>query len=183
MSRKRPFGGVFLIACAGMLLTGCASAGGPYNVALSSYHAAMREEILKYQLTLERSDQLIKALEAMTKYATSLPDFKERLHKELLMTPGERRAQLEKDPEAMAILNKNGLTAQEYLIGLPALRMALYWADRYPGFSEDLLEHIRTDPIIFASRYNISFAKANMAQLKPRMEAVDARRPNSHRTR
>ena len=41
------------------------------------------------------------------------------------MTAAERRDSIEKDPKAMAILKQNGQTAQDYLVGVPALRMAL----------------------------------------------------------
>ena len=49
----------------------------------------------------------------------------DRLRKAANMTPGERRAQMEKDPKVMTILKQNGLSPQEYLTGVPALRMAL----------------------------------------------------------
>ena len=70
-----------------------------------------RQETLAYQLTLPRANQLIAAMEAMTKYVVSLPDFQDRVIKSMNMTPAERRAQLEKDPKAMAIVKQNGLTA------------------------------------------------------------------------
>src|ERR1700687_3872341 len=76
---------------------------------------AAGQEILNYQLTLPRANQLITAMEEMTKYLVSLPDFQDRLLKSMQMTSAEQRAQLEKDAKAMAILKQNGLTAQEYL--------------------------------------------------------------------
>src|SRR6185436_9486392 len=84
-----------------------------------------RQEILNYQLTLPRANHLITAMEAMTNYLVSLPDFMERMRKAANMTPAERRAKVENDPKAMAILKQNGLSEQEYLTGVPALRMAL----------------------------------------------------------
>ena len=38
-----------------------------------------RKAILDYQLTMPRANQLIAALEEMTKYVVSLPDFTERV--------------------------------------------------------------------------------------------------------
>ncbi len=78
------------------------------------------------------------------------------------MTPAERLAQIEKDPAAMAILKQNGLTAREYLVGVPALRMALMAA-----------QGATNSPNIVASPANVAFAKANLAQLKPKMDAAD----------
>jgi hypothetical protein len=121
-----------------------------------------RQEILNYQLTLPRANQLITAMEAMTKYVVSLPDFQDRVRKSMTMTPAERLAEIEKDPKAMAILKQNGLTAKEYLVGVPALRMALMIAQGVPSNSN-----------IIASPANVAFAKANLAQLKPKMDAAD----------
>lgn len=58
-------------------------------------------------------------------YVVSLPDFHEQLGKTATMSPAEQLAQVVKDPKAMSILKENGLTAREYMIGVPALRMAL----------------------------------------------------------
>lgn len=120
-----------------------------------------RQAILDYQLTPQRANQLITAMQAMTKYVVSLPDYQERVVKSLKMTPAEQLASIEKDPKAAAILKENGLTAREYLIGVPALRMALLAAQGGAG------------PTIIASPANIAFAKANLAQLKPKMDAAD----------
>ena len=119
---------------------------------------AERQAILNYQLTLPRANQLITAMDAMTKYMVSLPDAKDRMVKWMKMTPPQRLAKLEKDPKAMEILKKNGLTAREYLVGVPTLRMALLAAQGAPSL---------------ASPANVAFAKANLDQLKPRMDAAD----------
>jgi hypothetical protein len=121
-----------------------------------------RQAILNYQLTLPRATQLISAMEAMTKYLVSLPDFQDRMAKSMKMTPAERRAQLEQDQKAMAILKPNGLTAQDYLPGVPTLRMALMMAQGVPA-----------GPTIIASPANVAFAKANLSQLKSKMDAAD----------
>lgn len=123
-----------------------------------------RQEILDYQLTLPRANSLITAMGAMTNYLVSLPDFPDRLRKAMTMTAAERRAQMEKDPKAMAILKQNGLTAQEYLVGVPALRMALLSAQGQAA-----------GPNIVVSPANLAFAKANLAELKPKMDAADGR--------
>ncbi len=121
-----------------------------------------RQEILNYQLTLSRANQLISAMEAMTKYLVALPDFQDRLVKSMKMTSAERRAQVENDPKAMAILKQNGLTAPEYLVGVPTLRMALMVA-----------QGLSPGPNIIASPANVAFAKTNVTQLKPKMDAAD----------
>ena len=121
-----------------------------------------RQDILAYQLTLPRANHLIAAMQAMTQYLVSLPDFQDRVVKSMQQTPAQRRADMEKDSKAMAILKQNDLTAQEYLVGVPALRMALMAAQGGPG-SKDVI----------ASPANVAFAKTHLAELKPKMDAAD----------
>jgi len=121
-----------------------------------------RKAILDYQLTMPRANQLIAALEAMTKYVVSLPDFAERVRKSMQMTPAQQIAQIENDPKAADILKRNQLTAKDYIVGVPALRMALLAAS---GLPESLK--------IIASPANVAFAKANLSVLKPKMDAAD----------
>jgi hypothetical protein len=123
-----------------------------------------RQAILDYQLTLPGAEHLITAMQAMTKYLVSLPDYQERMRKSATMTAADRIAQIEADPKAAAILKQNSLTAKDYLIGVPALRMALMAAQG------------ATAPNIAASPANVAFAKANLAQLKPKMDAADGLR-------
>jgi len=123
-----------------------------------------RQAILDYQLTLTGAEHLIAAMQAMTVYLVSLPDYQERIRKSATMTAADRIAQIEADPKAAAILKQNSLTARDYLIGVPALRMALIAAQG------------TTAPNIVASPANVAFAKANLAQLKPKMDAADGRR-------
>ena len=128
----------------------------------SQVESARRQAILDYELNLKRANQLITAMTEMTKYVASLPDFRERMRKTAAMTPAEQLAQVEKDPKAMSILKENGLTARDYMIGIVALRMAVLAAQGVP-----------TGPRIIASPANIAFAKANLAELKQKMDAVD----------
>ena len=135
-------------------------------VAASLAHAQnlspqQRQAILDYQLTLAGAEQLITAMQALTKYLISLPDYQERMRKSATMTAADRIAQLDSDPKAAAILKQNSLTARDYLIGVPALRMALMAAQG------------ATAPNIVASPVNLAFAKANLARLKPKMDAAD----------
>jgi len=120
-----------------------------------------RQAILDYRLTLTRANQLIPAMEAMTKYLVSLPDLQDRMARWMKMTPAQRLTQVEKDPKAMAILKMNNLTAREYVVGVPALRMALMAAQG------------ATSSAVIASPAHVAFAKANLAQLKPKMDAAD----------
>ena len=120
-----------------------------------------RQAILDYQLTLPGADHLITAMQAMTTYLISLPDYQERMRKSATMTAADRIAQIEKDPKAAAILKQNILTARDYLIGVPALRMSLMAAQGAAA------------PNIVASPANVAFAKANLAQLKPKMDEAD----------
>ena len=137
-------------------------AGSP--VLAQNLSPQQRQAILDYQLTLPRAEHLITAMEAMTKYLVSLPDYQERLRKSATMTAADRIAQLENDPKAAAILKQNSLTARDYLVGVPALRMALMAAQG------------ATAPNVVASPANVAFAKANLAQLKPKMDAADSMR-------
>lgn len=123
-----------------------------------------RQAILDYKLTLPAADHLITAMQAMTNYVISLPDFQERMRKSATMTAAERIAQMEADPKAAAILKQNSLTARDYLVGVPTLRMALLAAQG------------AASPNIAASPQNLAFAKANLAQLKPKMDAADGSR-------
>lgn len=123
--------------------------------------AERRQAILDYPLTLPRANSLITAIGAMTRYVVSLPDYKERMRKAATMTPAENLARVENDPKAMAILKQNGLTAREYLIGVPTLNMAMLAA---AGLNT---------PNIVASPANVAFCKANMAELKPKLDAVN----------
>jgi hypothetical protein len=126
-----------------------------------------RDAILGYELTLGRANQLISAMTAVTQYLVSLPDFRDRLARSAKLTPAERRAQMEQDPKISDILKRNSLSARDYLVGVPALRMALMAA-----------QGVAT-PNIVASPANVAFAKANLAQLKPKMDQADGlgRRP------
>ena len=119
------------------------------------------QAILDYKLTMPLADQLLKAMGPMTAYVASLPDLRERMAKAATMTLAERIAQLEKDPKAMAILKQNNLTAHDYIVGVPALRQAIWLASG------------RNSPNLVASPANMAFAKANLAQLKPCMDAAD----------
>ena len=120
-----------------------------------------RQAILDYHLTLPGAEHLIEAMQAMTKYLVSLPDYQERMRKSATMTAAERIAQLESDAKAAAILKEHSLTARDYLVGVPTLRMALMAAQGGAA------------PNIVASPENVAFAKANLAQLKPKMDAAD----------
>jgi hypothetical protein len=120
-----------------------------------------RKAILDYPLTMDRANHLIPAMEAMSKYVVTLPDYLERVRKSSQMTPTEQVAQMEKDSKAMDILKRNNLTARDYLIGVPALRMAVLAASGITG------------PTLVASPANVAFAKANLSVLKPKLDAVD----------
>jgi len=127
--------------------------------------AERRQQILDYELTMPRATQLLTAIDAMTKYVVSLPDYAERMRKAATMTPAEQLALMEKDPKSAAILKEHHLTAREYLVGVPALRMALMVAQGVP----------QSDRII-ASPANVTFAKAHLAELKPKLDAIDGGR-------
>src|SRR6185503_18975907 len=136
-------------------------AGGPAQADVSKLPPEARRAILSYRLTTRRSNQLISAMDAMTKYLVSLPDAQDRMAAWMKMTPPERIANLEKDPRAMSILRKNRLTPKEYLVGVPTLRMALMAAQGAPS------------PPVIASPANVAFAKTNLAQLKPKWDAAE----------
>jgi hypothetical protein len=120
-----------------------------------------RDAILNFPLTLDRANHLITAMTAVTQHVMSQPDYLTRLAQSATLSPAERIAQMEKDPKVSSILKQENLTARDYLVGVPALRMALLAAQGASG------------PNIVASPANVAFAKANLAQLKPKMDQAD----------
>ena len=145
----------FVVICAGLTAV-------PAVAQTSRTPSQEGQDLFNYPLTLARANQLISAVEAMTKYLVSLPNVQERLLDSMKMTAAERRVQLESDLKAMAILKANGLTAHDYLVGVPALRMALM-AAQGPADA----------PNLAVSPANLAFARANVAQLKPKLDAAD----------
>jgi hypothetical protein len=118
-----------------------------------------RQQILDYKLTMQRANQLIAALPEMSKFVLSLsPEERAKAGK---ATPAERLANTANNPTSAAILKRNGLTASEYLVGVPALRMAMMIAEGMPAQN------------IFASPANVAFVKANLAELKPKWDAAN----------
>jgi hypothetical protein len=122
---------------------------------------AQRDAILGYPLTLERANHLITAMSAITQYLVSQPDYKDRLARSAKLTPAEQAAQMERDPKISGILKSSDLTARDYIVGVPTLRMALFAAQ---GLNS---------PNIVASPANVAFAKTNLAALKPKMDQAD----------
>ena len=137
------------------------SASGSVAAQAGQRSPEARQAILDYQLTMPRAEHLIAAIQEMTKYLVSLPDYQDRMRKSMSLTPAEQAAQMEKDPKAAAILKAHSLTGRDYLVGVPALRMAVMAAQ---GVAM---------PNIIASDANLAFAKANLAQLKAKMDAAD----------
>ena len=128
----------------------------------SNRTAEERQAILDYKLTMARANQLLAAMPDITRYVVSRPDWQSRMAKSAKMTPAERAASMEQDPKVMAILKQNDLTAKDYLAGILALRYAVWLAAGRTG-----------NPDIIASPANLAFAKANLAQLLPKMDAAD----------
>ena len=119
-----------------------------------------RQAILDYQLTLPRANQLMAALPQMTRFVISLP--RETLAKSKDQSLAARISRLDNSEQGMAICKQNGLTAKDYIVGVPALRMALWLAEGMPA-----------NPDIFASPANLAFAKANLAELHPKWIAAE----------
>ena len=130
-------------------------------VAVQAKSPEETQAILDYKLTMPVANQLLSAMGPMTRYVASLPDLRERMARAAKMTLAERVAQVESDPKAMAILKPNNLSARDYIVGVPALRQAIWLASG------------RSAPNLTASPANLAFAKVNLAQLKPRMDAAD----------
>jgi hypothetical protein len=122
----------------------------------------LHQEILAYRLTLPKSHSLITATREMTAHIMGQPDFQVRFLKLMQMTPADQRAEMERDPKAMAILKAHDLTTGEYQVGVPTLRMALAAAQ---GMSSST---------IIASPANVAFAKQHLSVLKPRADSVEA---------
>jgi len=80
----------------------------------------------------------------------------------MTMTTAQQQAEMEADANLVKILKDQGLTAKEYMVGGPALRMAM------------LIAEGNASPNLYASPENLAFAKKNMAVLKPRADSVEA---------
>jgi hypothetical protein len=143
------------------VVLGCALAAPLVHAQMPMSDEA-RKQILAYQLTLPRANQLIAAMAALSKQMVTAPDFKERMPKLMKMSNAERKAEIEKDPKSVAILKEHKLTVDEYLVGVPTLRMAMMMAQGMPASAN-----------VVASPVNVAFAKANLAELKPKMEAAE----------
>ena len=133
-------------------------------LAQSQRSAEQREAILGYKLTKPLADKLLAALPEMTRYVMTKPNVKEILARSATQSLGERIAQTEADPGAAAILTKHGLTAREYLVGVPTLRMAIRRAQSGDAPGSDALT---------VSDGNLAFARANLAELKPKLDAAE----------
>ena len=120
----------------------------------------MRKAILEYPLTLDGANHLLDAIEPMTRRVLALPNAAEVMRRSQKMTLPERIAQTENDAQSMNILRAHQLSARDYVVGVPTLRMALASASA-PG------------DLFVASPANLAFAKANLTTLKPRLDAID----------
>jgi hypothetical protein len=147
-----------------MLLVALASLAVAPVLAQSPPSPEQRQALLAYKLTKPLADKLLAALPEMTRYVVAKPNFKEIVARSAKLSPAERVAQTESDPGAMAILKKHGLTAREYLVGVPALRMAILRAQSGDGAGSDTL---------IVSADNLAFAKANLADLKAKLDAAE----------
>ena len=118
-----------------------------------------RKEILDYQITMSRANQLIAALGELLELPPPDVEARER--------PGERMGsaeRIEKDPRAMDILKKHQLTAKDYTLGMIALQMSMMIAGGTPE-----------SPFVFASPGNIAFVKANLSDLRSKIDGAEAR--------
>ncbi len=124
----------------------------------------LRQAILAYRLTLPLAEKLLAALPEMTRYVMAKPNASELIARARTQSLAERIAQVEADPGAMAILRKHGLGAREYVVGVPALRMALGRAASGEGEGGGL---------VVVSPENLAFARAHLTELKPKLDAAD----------
>jgi hypothetical protein len=124
------------------------------------------QEILDYQLTMPGANRLMSTYSQMARYFADLPVEIRRARTRATMgkhpTLTETITHMEKDPERMAICKRNGLTANDFIVGVRALRMALW-----------LAEGMQASPDVFASPENLTFANANLAQLQPKWHALE----------
>ena len=78
-----------------------------------------------------------------------------------IFPPRRATIELTSPRPATAIPEQDGVTPDKYLIGMPALRMAIMAPQRLAGLD------------ITASAATVAFALANLAQLKPKTGAAD----------
>jgi hypothetical protein len=123
------------------------------------------QAMLDFKLSMPMCNQLLSAMGPMTRYVASLPNLKERMARAATQTLAQRAAEVEKDPKAMGILKQNNLTARDYIVGVATMRQAIWLASGRGGAG------------MVASPANLAFAKANLADLKPRMDAADGMPP------
>jgi len=102
-----------------LFLLALSFASGQKPATTSAMSPDVRKEILAFELNMPRADHLISALPLMSRFFMSQSP-------EILATWGKlsvakKIANLEKSPQAMANLKPYGLTAKEYIVGVPAL--------------------------------------------------------------
>ena len=121
---------------------------------------------LDYQLTMPGANQLMSTYSQMARYFADLPAEIRRARTRATMgkhpTLTETITRMETDPERMAICKRNGLTANDFIVGVRALRMALW-----------LAEGMQANPNVVASPANLAFANANLARLRKKWQALE----------
>jgi hypothetical protein len=68
---------------------------------------------------------------------------------------------MDADAKISSVLKAHSLSAREYLVGVPILRMALFAA-----------QGLNSSDVV-ASPANLAFAKAHLAELKPKLDRAD----------
>ena len=147
---------VLTVACASLLASPVLGQG--------TLSEEMRKAILEYPLTLDGANHLLDAIEPMTRHVLALPNAAEVTRRSQKMTLPERIAQTENDAQSMNILRAHQLSARDYVVGVPTLRLALAAASSSSAGN---------DRLFVASPANLAFAKANLTTLKPRLDAID----------
>ena len=116
---------------------------------------ADQKESYNYVLTMDKVQKLKDATKALTALAARYPDLPSGSSEQTLDEIAQR---FQKYPDAMAILNKNGLTPREYVVGTMTMVKALMAvglkrSGRYKEYPPSMLEVVSPANLAFVEKH------------------------------
>jgi hypothetical protein len=114
---------------------------------------ADQKELYNYVLTMDKLQKLGDTTKALQNYAKQHPEAKDESNGKTL---DDMVQKMQKHPEAVAIINKNGLSPREYAVGL----MTLMQAGMAVGFKKSgTYKEYPPDMLKLVSKQNLDFVE------------------------